>query len=49
MAHWTVTLTWIIFALTYGGLALGRIPGLRTDRAGIALIGATLLLVTGDR
>jgi len=47
VAHWTVALTWIIFVLTYGGLALGRIPGLRTDRAGIALVGATLLLVTG--
>ncbi|HEX4146558.1 MAG TPA: anion transporter [Pirellulales bacterium] len=47
MAHWTIALTWIIFALTYGGLALGRIPGLRTDRAGIALVGATLLLLGG--
>ena len=47
MAHWTTALTWTIFALTYGGLALGRIPGLRTDRAGIALIGATLFLVSG--
>ncbi len=47
MADWKIALTWTIFALTYGGLALGRIPGLRTDRAGIALVGATLLLVTG--
>jgi Na+/H+ antiporter NhaD/arsenite permease-like protein len=43
----TIWLTWIIFALTYAGLALGRVPGLRTDRAGIALVGATLMLVTG--
>ncbi len=27
--------------------ALGRIPGLRIDRAGIALVGATLMLLTG--
>ncbi len=47
MGDRTVILTWILFLLTYAGLALGRIPGLRTDRAGIALIGATLLLVTG--
>jgi len=47
VADWTLLLTWTIFLLTYGGLALGRIPGLRTDRAGIALVGATLLLVTG--
>jgi Na+/H+ antiporter NhaD/arsenite permease-like protein len=39
--------TTAIFVLTYAGLALGRIPGLRVDRAGIALVGATLMLVTG--
>ena len=36
-----------VFALTYAGLALGKVPGLRMDRAGIALVGATLMLVTG--
>ncbi|HET6323937.1 MAG TPA: anion transporter [Planctomycetaceae bacterium] len=40
-------LTWIIFAVTYAGLALGKVPGLRMDRAGIAFVGATLMLVTG--
>ena len=30
----TVWLTWAIFGLTYSGLALGKVPGLRTDRAG---------------
>jgi Na+/H+ antiporter NhaD/arsenite permease-like protein len=44
---WTVWLTWIIFAVTYAGLALGKVPGLRMDRAGIALVGATLMLITG--
>jgi Na+/H+ antiporter NhaD/arsenite permease-like protein len=34
-----------IFALTYGGIALGRIPGFRIDRSGIALLGAALTLV----
>jgi Na+/H+ antiporter NhaD/arsenite permease-like protein len=43
----TVLLTWAIFAATYAGLALGKVPGLRVDRAGIALVGATLMLVTG--
>ncbi len=47
MTDSAVWLTWIIFALTYAGLALGKVPGLRMDRAGIALVGATLLLVTG--
>jgi Na+/H+ antiporter NhaD/arsenite permease-like protein len=40
-------LTWVLFVVTYTGLALGRAPGLRMDRAGIALVGATLMLVTG--
>jgi Na+/H+ antiporter NhaD/arsenite permease-like protein len=40
-------LTWGIFALTYCGLALGKIPGLRIDRAGIAFVGAVLILITG--
>jgi Na+/H+ antiporter NhaD/arsenite permease-like protein len=43
----TVLLSWVIFAVTYAGLALGKVPGLRMDRAGIALVGATLMLVTG--
>jgi Na+/H+ antiporter NhaD/arsenite permease-like protein len=43
----TLWLTTALFALTYLGLALGRVPGLRVDRAGIALIGATFMLLTG--
>src|SRR5438552_7755607 len=39
--------TLVIFTLTYLALALGKVPGLRMDRAGIALVGATLMLVTG--
>src|SRR5579871_2749561 len=39
--------TTILFTLTYAGLALGKVPGLRMDRAGIALVGAVLMLVTG--
>lgn len=42
-----VWLTWVIFVLTYAGLALGKVPGLRMDRAGITLVGATLMMVTG--
>ena len=40
-------LTTALFTLTYAGLALGKIPGLRMDRAGIALVGAALMLVAG--
>jgi Na+/H+ antiporter NhaD/arsenite permease-like protein len=36
-----------IFAATYVALALGRLPGLRIDRAGIALVGASLMLASG--
>lgn len=40
-------LTCIVFFLTYGGIALGRIPGFRLDRAGIALTGAALMMAIG--
>lgn len=36
-----------IFALTYIALAIGKLPWLRTDRAGIAVLGAALMLATG--
>ncbi|HYB09044.1 MAG TPA: SLC13 family permease, partial [Alphaproteobacteria bacterium] len=35
-----------VFALTYLGMALGRIPGLRVDRSGIAMIAAVALVAT---
>src|SRR5215472_7329297 len=37
----------VIFVLTYAGVALGRIPGLRLDRAGVALTGAALMMAVG--
>jgi Na+/H+ antiporter NhaD/arsenite permease-like protein len=40
-------ITTILFTLTYAGLALGKVPGLRMDRAGIALVGATALMACG--
>ena len=36
-----------IFVLTYAGVTLGRIPGLRLDRAGVALTGAALMMAVG--
>lgn len=36
-----------VFALTYLGMALGRVPGLAVDRTGIALLAAVLLLASG--
>jgi Na+/H+ antiporter NhaD/arsenite permease-like protein len=41
----SLTLLW--FGLTYLGLAVGRLPGLRTDRAGVALVGAAGVLACG--
>ena len=43
----TFWLTVAIFLLTYLGLSLGKVPWLRIDRAGIALVGATLMMVSG--
>ena len=43
----SIPLVSTIFGLTYLGLALGKVPGLRMDRAGIALIGSTLMLACG--
>jgi hypothetical protein len=39
--------TRIIFILTYAGVSLGRVPGFRLDRAGIALTGAALMMAVG--
>jgi len=37
----------LVFAATYLGMALGRVPGLRLDRTGIALMAAVLFLAVG--
>jgi Na+/H+ antiporter NhaD/arsenite permease-like protein len=36
-----------LFVLTYVGMALGRVPGLRVDRTGIAMIAAVVLVAAG--
>ena len=43
----TDRLTSVIFTVTYIALAIGKIPGLRVDRPGIALIGAVVMLAVG--
>ena len=43
----SIPLVSTIFGLTYLALALGKIPGLRIDRAGIALVGAAAMLACG--
>jgi Na+/H+ antiporter NhaD/arsenite permease-like protein len=42
-----VALTLTVFVATYIGMALGRVPGLRLDRSGIALIAAVILVAAG--
>ena len=39
--------TIVIFLATYVVIALGRLPGFRLDRAGAALIGASLMVASG--
>jgi Na+/H+ antiporter NhaD/arsenite permease-like protein len=34
-----------IFSLTYIGIAIGRVPGLKLDRTGIALLGALAIMI----
>src|SRR5215475_2841214 len=36
-----------VFVFTYIGMALGRIPGSRVDRTGIAMIAAVVLVAAG--
>ncbi|TPN81949.1 anion transporter [Mesorhizobium sp. CU2] len=44
---WTSAGALIILVLTYAGVAVGRIPGLRLDRAGIALLGGAAMIAIG--
>jgi Na+/H+ antiporter NhaD/arsenite permease-like protein len=41
------TLILAIFAITYAGIAMGRIPGLKLNRPGIALLGAIGMMILG--
>ncbi len=43
----SISLVSTIFGLTYAALALGKVPGLRIDRAGIAVVGAAAMIGSG--
>jgi Na+/H+ antiporter NhaD/arsenite permease-like protein len=47
MPDTTVVAAWLIFLATYAVIALGKIPVYRIDRAGAALLGASLMVATG--
>lgn len=38
----------VVFTATYAGMALGRVPGLKLDRTGIALMAVAALLAFGS-
>ncbi len=43
----SIPLVSTIFGITYLALAAGKVPGLKIDRAGIALVGAAAMLASG--
>ncbi len=43
----TIVAAWLIFVATYVVVALGKIPVYRIDRAGAALLGASLMVASG--
>ncbi len=44
---WLRVVALVAFAGTYLGLAVGRLPGFRVDRTGVAIIGAAVMVVGG--
>jgi citrate transporter len=47
MPDTTIAAAWLIFLATYAVVALGKIPVYRIDRAGAALLDASLMIATG--
>lgn len=41
------TIALVVFAVSYVGLGLGRLPPFRVDRTGVAIIGGALMVLTG--
>lgn len=42
-----ITLKYLVLGLTYFGFGLGYLPGLRMNRAAIAIVGSALAVVLG--
>ena len=47
VSEWSRAIAVAAFVASYVGLALGRVPGFRIDRTGVAIIGATVMVVSG--
>src|SRR6202008_806429 len=45
--EWTRMIAVAAFVASYVGLALGRVPGFRIDRTGVAIIGAAVMVASG--
>lgn len=44
LADWQVTAAYAVFAVSYLVFALGKLPGMKIDRPGMAIIGAVLMV-----
>ncbi len=47
LAHWQIAAGYLVFAISYVVFALGKFPGLKIDRPGMAIIGAVLMVAFG--
>ena len=47
LAHWQIAAGYLVFAVSYLVFALGKFPGLKIDRPGMAIIGAVLMVAFG--
>ena len=47
LADWQIATAFAIFAVSYVVFALGKLPGLKIDRPGMAIIGAVLMVAFG--
>ena len=47
LAHWQVAAGYLVFAVSYLVFALGKFPGMKIDRPGMAIIGAVLMVAFG--
>jgi Na+/H+ antiporter NhaD/arsenite permease-like protein len=47
LAEWQIVTACVIFAVSYVVFALGKLPGMKIDRPGMAIIGAVLMVAFG--
>jgi hypothetical protein len=46
LAEWQVTAGYAVFAVSYLVFAVGKLPGMKIDRPGMAIIGAVLMVAS---